>query len=160
MHSTYLLKSNILKQFFLILIFSDLPFAKMPRSNKKKTFLKPLPKPSMTQSGRPPNTAILELMSIERNLMISRAISSGRKHGITLKQGSANPGVGDCAFESVIQNNNNRTCSEKKISIASKLLQKNMGDRYGKQDSGQRLEYSFQTRVACRMAGDAGSWNL
>ena len=89
----------------------------MPRSNKKKTFLKPLPKPSMTQSGRPPDTAILELMSIERNLMISRAISSGRKHGITLKQGSANPGVGDCAFESVIQNNNDRTCFEKKFPL-------------------------------------------
>ena len=30
----------------------------MPRSNKKKTFLKPLPKPSMTQSGRPPDTIL------------------------------------------------------------------------------------------------------
>ena len=94
-------------------MFSDLPLAKMPRSNKKKTFLKPLPKLSMAQSVLPPDKATLELMSIERNLMISRAISSARNHRITLTHGSPNPGTGDCAFESVIQNNNDRTCFEK-----------------------------------------------
>jgi hypothetical protein len=98
-------------------MFSDLPLAKMPRSNKEKTFLKPLPKLPMAQSVLPPDKATLELMSIERSLMISRAISSARNHGITLTHGSTNPGTGDCAFESVIQNNNDRTCFEKKFPL-------------------------------------------
>ena len=80
----------------------------MPRSNKKKTFLKPLSTLSAVQSV--PNKQISELMSEERNLMISRAIISARNHGIALKPGSSNPGTGDCAFEAVIQNNNDRGC--------------------------------------------------
>ena len=35
--------------------------------------------------------------------MIMRATSSGRKHGINLVHGSSNPGLGDCAFEAIIQ---------------------------------------------------------
>ena len=56
-------------------MFSDLQLAKMPRSNKKKTFLKPLPKLSMAQSVLPPDKATLELMLIERNLMISSSLN-------------------------------------------------------------------------------------
>ena len=82
----------------------------MPRSNKKKTFLKPLSKLSTGQSVPSPNQQISELMSNERQLMISRAITSAINHGIALKPGSSNPGFGDCAFESVIQNNNYRGC--------------------------------------------------
>ena len=48
-------------------------------------------------------------MDQERQLMLSRAIISGQKHGIQLKKGSSNPGLGDCAFESVTQNNNDRS---------------------------------------------------
>ena len=99
----------------LILMFSDKLLAKMPRSNKKKTFLKPLPKLSTGQSVHSGDNAIVELVSIERNVMITRAITSARNHGITLTHGSSNPGTGDCAFESVIQNNNNRTCFKKNI---------------------------------------------
>ena len=72
----------------------------MPKSNKKKTLIKPLTKLSAAQS---PNQEISELMSNERQLMISRAITSARNHGIALKPGTSNPGTGDCAFESVIQ---------------------------------------------------------
>ena len=79
-------------------MLSDHKEVKMPRSNKKKTFLKPLSRLSAAQSV--PNQEISELMSKERNLMISRAIISARNHGIALKPGSSNPGTGDCAFES------------------------------------------------------------
>ena len=41
--------------------------------------------------------------------MINTAISSAHKHGIKLKPGSPNTGAGDCAFEAVIQNNNDRS---------------------------------------------------
>ena len=73
----------------------------MPKSNKKKTYLK-------TPPMHPPSTSIeiSSLLAEETNLMKSRAISSGRKHGVNLQPGSSNPGRGDCAFESVIQNNN------------------------------------------------------
>ena len=88
---------------------SDKLLSKMPRSNKKKGFLKSLAKIPV-QSVLPPNNAISELMASERKLMISRAISSARNHGISLEPGSQNPGTGDCAFQAVIQNNNDRTC--------------------------------------------------
>ena len=52
---------------------SDKLLSKMPRSNKKKGFLKPLAKIPV-QSVLPPNNAISELMASERKLMISRAI--------------------------------------------------------------------------------------
>ena len=34
--------------------------------------------------------------------------ASAKKHGINIKHGSSNPGTGDCAFEAVIQNINDR----------------------------------------------------
>ena len=80
----------------------------MPRSNKKKTSV-------MTPPMHPPKKSfeISSLLAEETNLMKSRAISSGRKHGVNLQPGSTNPGRGDCAFESVIQNNNDRNCIKK-----------------------------------------------
>ena len=44
------------------------------------------------------------------NLMLRRAIASARKHGVNLIPGRLNSATGDCAFESVIYNNNDRTC--------------------------------------------------
>ena len=115
MINCYFLDIEYLITVVLILMFSDQLLAKMPRSNKKKTFLKPLPNLSTAQSVQSADKALDDLMSIERNLMITRAITSARNHGITLTHGSSNPGTGDCAFESVIQNNNNRTCFGKNI---------------------------------------------
>ena len=40
--------------------------------------------------------------------MISRSIQSAKKHGINLRHGTSNPGTGDCAFEAIIQNINDR----------------------------------------------------
>ena len=73
-----------------------------------------------TPAKHPPNTSfeISSLLAEETNLMISRAISSGRKHGVNLEHGSSNPGLGDCAFEAVIQNNNDRKCFKEKFPLA------------------------------------------
>ena len=58
-----------------------------------------------------PNSHVMSnLFDKEKNIMISRAISSAEKHGIKLKHGTPNPGLGDCAFEAVIQNINDRKC--------------------------------------------------
>jgi hypothetical protein len=99
-------------------MFSDQLLVKMPRSNKKKTFLKPFQKQPSGQSFLPPNKEIVDLISNERNLMISRAITSARNHGINLRHGSPNPGTGDCAFESVIQSNNERQCFREKFPLS------------------------------------------
>ena len=108
-------------------MFSDQLLVKMTRSNKKKTFLKPFQKQPSGQSFLPPNKEIVDLMTNERNLMISRAITSARNHGINLRHGSPNPGTGDCAFVSVIQSNNERQCFTEKF-----LISTNLGYRYGK----------------------------
>ena len=75
----------------------------MPRSNKKKGFLAPQPEHPTSQSSE-----ISSLLEDEKNKMISRAINSGRNHGIDLVAGRPNPGLGDCAFEAILQNNNNK----------------------------------------------------
>ena len=84
----------------------------MPRSNKKKHPRKPPPKhPSSEEMVKctsilsKPTTAISKILSQERSTMIKRALHSGKHHGINLKPGSPIPGLGDCAFEAVIQNN-------------------------------------------------------
>ena len=80
----------------------------MPRSNKKKHFLKP-------EQQINPSCQIASLLMAEKNLMLARAITSGRNHGVNLVQGTSNPGLGDCAFEAVIQNNNDRSCYTQKF---------------------------------------------
>ena len=91
----------------------------MPRSNKKKHPFKPPPKhPSSQQMEILDNTnAITHLMSNERNTMMSRAMCSAKHHGIMLRPGSPTPGLGDCAFEAVINNNNERSCYKEKFPL-------------------------------------------
>ena len=52
-------------------------------------------------------------------MMIRRAVSSAAKHGILLEHGRRNPAVGDCAFESVIFNNNDRDCFTEKLNFST-----------------------------------------
>ena len=53
---------------------------------------------------------ILKLKHNEVTTMVTRAQSSSKYHGINLKHGSPNPGLGDCSYEAIIQNNNDRSC--------------------------------------------------
>ena len=102
----------------------------MPRSNKKKgtqnsqnAHLIPGHSTKKTNGKQPPETftassnAIALLFRREKKTMLDRAIESGRKHGIKLKIGSPNPGTGDCAFEAIIQNNNDRPCFTDKFNM-------------------------------------------
>ena len=91
----------------------------MTRSNKKKFPLKPAVKDTTFQSSIQPNSTVQSLMNDERRMMISRGIESGRNHGIQLKHGSANPGTGDCAFQSVIQNINERKIFKEKYPLST-----------------------------------------
>ena len=47
-------------------------------------------------------------------LMLSRAVASSKRHGINLTPGKMNPGLGNCAFEAVLYNINERACFEEK----------------------------------------------
>ena len=92
----------------------------MPRSNKKKKtnhlpssaqpFLEPPPKSLFPhpEHNSTPDQDISNLLTKEKTLMIARCIQSAQKHGINLKHGSSNHGTGDCAFEAIIQNINDR----------------------------------------------------
>ena len=44
------------------------------------------------------------------SVMLMGAISSAKKHGIDVRPGSPNSAAGNCAFESVISNINDRSC--------------------------------------------------
>ena len=108
----------------------------MPRSNKKKFPLKPPNDDQILKSKQfkemqqhnkqqeiyqkhesfiSEDDDIATLMKNEKTLMISRTIFSGKKHGINLEHGSSNPGTGDCAFESVILNINDRSSFAEKF---------------------------------------------
>ena len=45
--------------------------------------------------------------------------ASAKRHGINLRQGSSILGNGDCAFEAIIQNINNRTCYKEKFHMST-----------------------------------------
>ena len=44
--------------------------------------------------------------------------ASAQRHGINLRHGTTNPGAGDCAFESIIQNINDRPCFREKFRMS------------------------------------------
>ena len=102
----------------------------MPRSNKKKRsakspssaqpFLEPPPS-SKYQCPRPnilPDKTISNLLTKEKELMIGRTVASAKKHGINLRHGRSNPGTGDCAFEAVIHNINDRSDFKERLPMS------------------------------------------
>ena len=92
--------------------------AKMPRSNKKKTLQKQISsKPPTTSQQMETENNIVNLISDERTIMMTRAICSAKHHGINLEPGSPTPGLGDCAFEATIQNINERNCYQEKFPL-------------------------------------------
>ena len=98
----------------------------MPRSNKRKSSQN---KPSAAKNEPPPplklagishlssNEAAAKLFEKEKKIMITRAISSSSKHGIDVMQGASNPGNGDCAFEAIVQNINERSSFTEKFPL-------------------------------------------
>ena len=98
----------------------------MPRSNKKKTPQNKLSAaetepPSLFKLGpispQSSNGAAVKLFENEKKIMITRAISSSSKHGINVTQGAPNPGTGDCAFEAIVQNINERSSFTEKFPL-------------------------------------------
>ena len=80
----------------------------MTRSNKKKKKFKIINEKLTSEK-------ILKTISP----MVLWAISSGEKHGIKLCHGTSNPGMGNCAFESVISNCNDRQCFQENLPMSA-----------------------------------------
>ena len=55
---------------------------------------------------------------IQESLMVQRAVSSAKKHGLDMKQGTPNAADGDCAFQSAIFNVNDRDCFAQKLPMS------------------------------------------
>ena len=92
----------------------------MPRSNKKKNPFKPPPR-DPTLSVTYSTTSVsneAELVKNETSLMVRRAMLSAGRHDISLKHGSSNEGLGNCAFESAISNVNDRDCFTEKFPLS------------------------------------------
>ena len=53
------------------------------------------------------------------SVIVTRAIQSAQKHGINLVQGTLNQGNGNCAFDSIISNINDRKCFPEKLELSS-----------------------------------------
>ena len=75
---------------------------KMPKETKVSK-LRPPPKPTI------PVLSSTDLKTATE-LMIERAVTSAKKHGIDLYHGRKNVADGNCAMESVIFNVNDRPC--------------------------------------------------
>ena len=86
----------------------------MPRSNKKKSS-------SISQTKHPPSksSSCLTPTQSSSTVMVLRAISSARKHGIDLKQGTPIASDGNCAFQSAICNLNDRKCFNENLPQSS-----------------------------------------
>ena len=91
----------------------------MTRSNKNKFPHKPPSKHPTTNSTNQLRTITQSLMSDERQKMISRSKRSAKYHGINLKHGTPNPGTGDCAIQSVLQNINDRRTFKEKFPLST-----------------------------------------
>ena len=94
----------------------------MTRSNKKKNRLKPQPNNTtnlFSASSVPPEKILL---SQEQRLMIARARANAKGHGINLVAGKPTSSDGNCAFEAVISNNNDRACFEENFCFQKTIL--------------------------------------
>ena len=86
----------------------------MPRSKKKKCSMKSLPKIPTCGSLKPSE---INLIGLEIDQMMQNARQSAKRHGINLLNGTGNAD-GNCAFESVLSNVNQRTCFTEKYPLS------------------------------------------
>ena len=80
----------------------------MPRSNQKKSEIKPPTKHATIEMSR---------QNSSEKLLVIRAAASASKHGIRLKHGTPNQSDGNCAIESSVFNVNDRDCFREKMNF-------------------------------------------
>ena len=94
---------QIVLNLLLFIFFSS----SMPRSKKK---IPPSVASCSSSSMRPPLKPPFYSQETTPAVIIQRAIASAKRHDINLCHGSPNSSDGNCAFESVIFNVNDREC--------------------------------------------------
>ena len=77
------------------------------------------------KKSRPPNEEMEEnrksshvLDDLKHKTMFERVIESAKKHNINVKPGTENHGMGNCSYESVILNINDRNCFHNKFNMS------------------------------------------
>ena len=93
---------------------------------KKKNYHQPFDEPT-TNDDRKGNGTRNIILSESSNQgaetrlpsIFQRAIASAQKHHIKLEPGRQNQGQGDCSYESVIYNINERSCFTEKLPMGS-----------------------------------------
>ena len=65
-----------------------------------------------------------EIKLLKNHRIFERAISNAEKHGIKLKPGTENKGSGNCSYESVILNINDRDCFEEKLPMTHEFYRR------------------------------------
>jgi hypothetical protein len=101
----------------------------MPRSNKKRSPLKPPTKhPTRHLSVFPSSKT--DQVQTGSTQMVRRAVSSAKKHGENLIPGTLNAADGNCAFESAIFNVNDRDCFLQQANNVCGLLPHDLDSRY------------------------------
>ena len=77
------------------------------------------------KKSRPPNEEMVEhrkssqvLDELKHKIMFERAIESARKHHINVEPGTENNGMGNCSYEAVILNINDRNCFDSKFNMS------------------------------------------
>ena len=87
----------------------------MPRSKKKRFALKPPPKTPTLSTLKFSGESLIES---EIDLMVQSGRRSAKRHGINLLNGTRNSADGNCAFESVLSNVNERACFTEKYPLS------------------------------------------
>ena len=88
------------------------------QKQKRKMNHPPNEKPKRIQNKNDTAKALIPSTFNNVDNIFTRAIASAQKHNITLEPGRMNPGIGNCSYESVINNINDRSCFQEKLPMS------------------------------------------
>ena len=88
------------------------------QNQKRKMYHPPYEKPKRTQNRNGNATSVIPSTLIDDYDIFTRAIASAQKHNIRLQPGRPNPATGNCSYEAVIYNINDRSCFQKKLPMS------------------------------------------
>ena len=88
------------------------------QKQKRRMNHSPNENPKMTQNKNDTAKALTSSKFNNVDNIFTRAIASAQKHMINLQPGRINPGIGNCSYESVINNINGRSCFQEKLPMS------------------------------------------
>ena len=88
------------------------------QKQKRKIYNPPYEKPKRVHKSNDTATSLFSSTLIDNDNIFMRAIASAEKHDIRLQPGRPNPGTGNCSYEAVINNINDRSCFQEKFPMS------------------------------------------